>query len=71
MIEKDFIVLEKTGHKNETQQLFDILNEYGVLEFARSGRVAISKSKRHTKEYLEELEQSPSNSLINNFNAIK
>ena len=71
VIEKDHIVLEKTGHKNETQQLFNVLNEYGVLEFARSGRVALSKSKRETKEYLEELENSETHSLINNFNSIK
>ena len=39
-------VLEKTGHYDETQSLFKELSEKaGVLQFIRSGRVAITKSK--------------------------
>lgn len=39
-------VFEKTGHYDETQQLFKELSEkIGVLQFIRSGRVAITKSK--------------------------
>lgn len=63
VIEEDYIVIEKTGHKHETQQLFNLLNEYGVLEFVRSGRVAISKSKRPTQSYLDELENSETHKL--------
>jgi len=38
-------VLEKTGHYEETQSLFEELSErIGVLQFIRSGRVAITKS---------------------------
>ena len=41
-----FVVFEKTGHYDETQQLFDELSEtVGVLQFIRSGRVAITRSK--------------------------
>jgi acetolactate synthase-1/3 small subunit len=40
------IVLEKSGHYTETQALFNELKEKtGVLQFIRSGRIAISKSK--------------------------
>jgi acetolactate synthase-1/3 small subunit len=40
------IVLEKSGHYTETQALFDELKEKtGVLQFIRSGRIAITKSK--------------------------
>jgi acetolactate synthase-1/3 small subunit len=40
------IVLEKTGHYDETQGLFDELSRHlNVLQFIRSGRVAINKSK--------------------------
>jgi len=63
VIEEDYIVIEKTGHKHETQQLFNLLNDYGVLEFVRSGRVAISKSKRPTQSYLDELENSETHKL--------
>jgi acetolactate synthase I/III small subunit len=65
VIEEDYIVIEKTGHKNETQQLFNLLNEYGVLEFVRSGRVAITKSKRQTQIFLDELEHATARQSIN------
>lgn len=40
------VVFQKTGHYAETQKLFDELNlSIGVLQFIRSGRVAITKSK--------------------------
>lgn len=43
---QDCVVFEKTGHYAETQQLFDELSaSVGVLQFIRSGRVAITKSK--------------------------
>lgn len=39
-------VIEKTGHHQETQALFKELNTtVGVLQFIRSGRVAINKLK--------------------------
>ena len=40
------VVFQKTGHYEETQQLFDELQQsIGVLQFIRSGRVAITKSR--------------------------
>lgn len=43
---ENFVVFQKAGHYAETQQLFDELsNTVGVLQFIRSGRVAITKSK--------------------------
>lgn len=42
-VEKEYFVIEKTGHKNETQALFEELRIFGVFEFVRSGRIAISK----------------------------
>ena len=40
------VVLEKTGHYAETKALFKELSEMiGVLQFIRSGRIAINKSK--------------------------
>lgn len=56
-IEKDFFILEKTGHKSETQALFEKLEPYGLLEFVRSGRVSVSKSMKNLSEYLKELEE--------------
>ena len=45
-MDENCTVLEKTGHYDETQGLFVELNEnLNVLQFIRSGRVAINKSK--------------------------
>ncbi|GAB6395304.1 MAG: acetolactate synthase small subunit [Bacteroidales bacterium] len=42
----DCMVLEKSGHYAETQALFEELSRsIGVLQFIRSGRIAITKSK--------------------------
>ena len=42
----DYVVLQKAGHYDETQQMFEELKEtVGVLQFIRSGRVAITRSK--------------------------
>ncbi len=55
-VEPAFTVIEKTGHKDETQALFDELEPYGMLEFVRSGRVAITKPMKTLKSIVEELE---------------
>ncbi|MDD4848667.1 MAG: acetolactate synthase small subunit [Bacteroidales bacterium] len=55
-VDTQFIVIEKTGHKSETQALFDKLKPFGVLEFARSGRVAVTKPMKELSTYLKELE---------------
>tara|TARA_X000000368_G_C22879618_1_gene644687 strand:- start:5 stop:538 length:534 start_codon:yes stop_codon:yes gene_type:complete len=55
-VEPAFTVIEKTGHKEETQALFDELEPYGMLEFVRSGRVAITKPMKTLKSIVEELE---------------
>ena len=45
-INDTYTVIEKSGHYNETQTLFRELSErIGVLQFIRSGRIAITKSK--------------------------
>ncbi|MDR2474008.1 MAG: acetolactate synthase small subunit [Tannerella sp.] len=45
-INNDLTVLEKNGHYEETQALFDELSKrIGVLQFIRSGRIAITKHK--------------------------
>ena len=55
-IDDDYIVVEKTGYKSETRELFELLQPYGVQQFVRSGTVAIIKSRRELlNEYLEAL----------------
>jgi acetolactate synthase-1/3 small subunit len=55
-VDKEFTIIEKTGQPEELQELFNELDHYGVLEFVRSGRVAISKPMKTLETYLQELE---------------
>jgi acetolactate synthase-1/3 small subunit len=66
VIERDYTVIEKTGHKHEIATLFKVLRKYGVMEFVQSGRISISKSKKKTEVFLQELENSTTHSLSNN-----
>jgi len=56
-IEPEYIVVEKTGHKEETRQLFRELEPYGILQFARSGRIAVTKQIKEITAYLREIEE--------------
>lgn len=49
-IESDFVVIEKTGQQHETQLLFEDLEDFGLLEFVRSGRIAVSKKNQKPAE---------------------
>ena len=56
-VNRTYTVIEKSGHPEETQQLFEELSKYGVMQFVRSGRVAITKSTvEHVSIFLEEQE---------------
>lgn len=50
-ITPDYTVLEKSGHYEETQSLFEELKRFDIRQFVRSGRVAVTKS---TAEYVTE-----------------
>ncbi len=57
-VTKEFTAIEKTGHKRETQQLFEELRPYGMLQFVRSGRVAITRLKKELlSDYLKKIEK--------------
>lgn len=63
VVEEECIIIEKTGHSKETHDLYQKLEPFGLLEFIRSGRVAVSKSTRKTEAYIKGLEDSNSNKL--------
>ena len=56
-IRKDYTVFETTGHREETDRLVKVLEPYGLIEFVRSGRVAIIKGSSDFHERLREFEQ--------------
>jgi acetolactate synthase I/III small subunit len=54
-ITREFTVIEKTGHKEETQALFRELNQFKVMQFIRSGRVALTRDPiERLSEFLRE-----------------
>ncbi len=60
-ITERYAVIEKTGHKEETQALFKELEQYGITQFTRSGRIAITKAKTEfLDKYLKEIEDRQS-----------
>ena len=59
--EPRFTIIEKTGHSNEIEALFKELEPFGILEFVKSGRVAITRPMRELRDYLQELEVAAAN----------
>jgi acetolactate synthase I/III small subunit len=57
VIRKDYTVFETTGHREETDNLINILQPYGLIEFVRSARVAIIKNSEGFNAKLREFER--------------
>lgn len=55
VISQEYTILEKTGYREETEAFLELLAPIGVLEFARSGRVSITKPMRSLSDYLQEI----------------
>lgn len=57
-VHRDYTVIEKSGHKHETQELFEKLDKFGVLQFTRSGRIAVTKTNwEQLATYLRSLDR--------------
>ncbi|MGJ8548736.1 acetolactate synthase small subunit [Winogradskyella undariae] len=52
-VNKEFFVLEKSGRKEEIDLLYRELNVFGIMQFTRSGRVAVTKDKMKISTLLE------------------
>jgi acetolactate synthase I/III small subunit len=57
VIRKDYTVFETTGQREEIEKLVEKLEPYGLIEFVRSGRVAIIKASNGFHEKLKEFER--------------
>jgi acetolactate synthase-1/3 small subunit len=57
-VSPEFMVIEKTGHKDEINELLHHLEPCGVLQFVRSGRVAITKQVKELNAYLLEMDEA-------------
>jgi len=67
VIRKDYTIFETTGHREETDRLVEVLEPHGLIEFVRSGRVAIIKDSQGFHEKIKEFEQAqPSEIVVEN-----
>lgn len=53
-INADFFVIEKTGRRGDTEALYKALKSYGIMQFVRSGRVAVSKERLYVSDVLKD-----------------
>jgi acetolactate synthase I/III small subunit len=44
-VNKDFFVLEKSGRRHEIELLYRELSAFGIMQFVRSGRIAVTKDE--------------------------
>ncbi len=52
-INRDFFVLEKSGNKEEIEELYHTLDKHGIMQFIRSGRIAITKDELPVSEMIK------------------
>ncbi|WP_378187287.1 acetolactate synthase small subunit [Aquimarina sp. W85] len=58
----EYFVLEITGSREQVEHLYNCLEPYGLMQFVRSGRIAITKDKMHISKILQNFTALSSNS---------
>ena len=67
VIRKDYTVFETSGHHEEIDALTKALEPFGLIEFVRTGRIAIIKASKGFHEKLKDFEaMEPGDELIEN-----
>src|SRR6266480_7556858 len=67
VIRKDYTIFETTGHREETDKLMEVLEPFGLIEFVRSGRVAIIKASSGFHDKIKEFEKAePGGEVVEN-----
>lgn len=52
-VSPEFFVIEKTGKRHQTENLYEKLKPYGLMQFVRSGTIAVSKNEMPISGILE------------------
>lgn len=52
-VNRDFFVIEKSGRKEEIEDLYNELVPYGIMQFVRSGRISVSKDEMRISDILK------------------
>tara|TARA_B100000927_G_scaffold238084_1_gene198991 strand:- start:142 stop:672 length:531 start_codon:yes stop_codon:yes gene_type:complete len=56
-VNPEFFVIEKSGRTHELDVLYEKLNKYGILQYVRSGRIAVTKSPLMISKKLSNLKK--------------
>jgi len=56
---KETLVIEVTGEQDKVDALLELLSEYGIVEVARTGKIALSRGARAIPKPTEEEEADP------------
>jgi len=54
-ITENYFVIEASGYKADIDNMYEKLKPYGLLQFVRSGRIAITRPKMAISELLQEI----------------
>lgn len=52
-VSQQYFVIEKTGKRQETEDLYQKLKPYGLMQFIRSGTIAVSRNEMPVSDLLE------------------
>ena len=53
-VNKEFFVIEKSGRKEEVELLYRELSPFGIMQFTRSGRIAVTKDEMKITQMLQQ-----------------
>lgn len=57
-VSRDFFVLAKTGRRHEVDEMYEALEPYGIMQFVRSGRIAVTKATMPISEILAAFQEN-------------
>jgi len=53
-VNRNYFVLAKTARRNEIDEMHDLLEPFGIMQFVRSGRITVTKEEMPISELLQE-----------------
>ena len=56
-VNREFFVLEKSGRRHEIELLHRELSTFGIMQFVRSGRIAVTKDEMRISEILKSFQE--------------
>jgi len=55
-VSRDYFVLAKTGRRPEIDEMYQKLKPFGIMQFVRSGRIAVSKAEMQITALLKQFQ---------------